>query len=107
MLLKIANETNIIVKVSKNMSGRRVEMGKARTKEECRRQIIKQAKNWLRKKRTIYVIGQRQNDVDYIYSLLENSSLKHCKFLRGGLPARFGYGADYAAAGIYFRHIIC
>lgn len=59
-------------------------MGKARTKEECRRQIIKQAKNWLRKKRTIYVIGQRQNDVDYIYSLLENSSLKHCKFLRGG-----------------------
>ncbi len=60
-------------------------MGKARTKEECRRQIIKQAKNWLRKKRTIYVIGQRQNDVDYIYSLLENSSLKHCKFLRGGV----------------------
>lgn len=59
-------------------------MGRARTKEECRQQIIKQAKGWLREKRTIYVIGQKQNDVDYIYSLLENSSLKHCKFLRGG-----------------------
>lgn len=67
----------------------------------------KAGKKLASQKRTIYVIGQRQNDVDYIYSLLENSSLKHCKFLRGGLPARFGYGADYAAAGIYFRHIIC
>lgn len=32
-------------------------MGRARTKEECRQQIIKQAKGWLREKRTIYVIG--------------------------------------------------
>ncbi len=61
-------------------------MGKARTKEECRRQIIKQAKNWLRKKRTIYVIGQRQNDVDYIYSLLENSSLKPVSYTHLTLP---------------------
>lgn len=59
-------------------------MNRAKSKEECRELIIKQAKEWLREKRTIYVIGQKQEEVDYVYSLLANSSLKHCKFLRGG-----------------------
>lgn len=84
MLLKIANKANIIVKVSKNMSRRRLKMGKAKTKEECRQIIVEQAKDFFREKRTIYVIGQSEKNVNYIYDLLMASSLKHCKFLRGG-----------------------
>lgn len=59
-------------------------MGKDKTKEECRKLLIKQAAEWLREKRTIFVIGQNEKDVDYIYALLTAGSLKHCKFLRGG-----------------------
>lgn len=59
-------------------------MGKAKTKEECRQFIVDQAKDFFREKRTIYVIGQNEKDVDYIYALLTAGSLKHCKFLRGG-----------------------
>lgn len=42
-------------------------MGKDKTKEECRKLLIKQAAEWLREKRTIFVIGQNEKDVDYIY----------------------------------------
>jgi hypothetical protein len=59
-------------------------MGRAKTKEECRKYIIEQAKNFLCRKQTIYVLGKNQKDVDYIYSLLITSSLRHCKFLKGG-----------------------
>lgn len=58
-------------------------MGKAKTKEECRQFIIEQAKHLFQEKCIIYVIGQNQKEVDYIYSLLTTSSLSYCKFLRG------------------------
>ena len=84
-------------------------MNRAKSKEECRKLIIKQATKWFREKRTIYVIGQKRVDVDYIYSLLMDSSLKHCKFLKGGgekFPKRLGHGADYVVTGIYFWNTI-
>lgn len=59
-------------------------MGKAKTKEECRQFIVGRAKQLFNQKQIIYVIGQKSEDVDYIYSLLINSDLKQCKFLRGG-----------------------
>lgn len=60
-------------------------MGRAKTQEECRQFIIEQAKHLFQEKCTIYVIGQNQKEVEYIYSLLTTSSLSHCKFLRGGV----------------------
>lgn len=53
-----------------------------KTKSECRKYIIEQAKKYFNQKREIYVIGQKQEDIDYIYRLLVNSSLSG-KFIKG------------------------